>query len=174
MSGSKHIPYLVMDQVKDDPIATVACVKAINDIAHGETAVGRGDKESAITEFLKAHSTLQGIPKARALLGIIKNKLAACYAGLGEHERSSEYSRDALAIAAGDPTMAYEEAFARMSLGFSLWVLGDSRTGRNECLKARALFSLLPGCEQNLAELDENVRMLVSRLGNRLGSERSK
>jgi hypothetical protein len=134
-----------MDEVKDDPDASVACVMAVNVITHGEAAVGRGDKPAAITEFLKANGLLQGIPKARPLLGIVKNKLAACYAGLGEHERSRDYSRDALAIAAGIPTMVYEEAFARMVLGGSLWVLGDSQPGRNEFLKARALFSRLAG-----------------------------
>jgi hypothetical protein len=158
-----NLPHHVLEELSDDPSAQMACIAALMDVQHGEGKLSAADYSGAIKDFLKAQAVFAGIPRAKALLGNVKNKIAGSYGNQGKWEKCGEYAEDALAIAADVPRLEYEEACARMTLGSALWSLGNPQKGKLEYDKARALFLNIPGSEAELAAIEQNQRSFSIR-----------
>jgi len=157
------LPHQVLESLKDDEAAQGRCLVALVDLQNGETKASKGDSRGAIANFHKAEAVFREIPKARALLCNIYNKLAAEYGKLGNQQKCRDYAEDALSIAERVPELAYAEASARMNLGTAAWILGDQHRGRMHYDKAREILRRLPGRQEDLAALDHNEQNLTKR-----------
>ena len=89
------------------------------------------------------------IPRAKALLCAVNNKLAASYGRIGHQELCRDHAEEAIAIAAGARVLEVEEACAHMNLGSALRMLGERDRGRREYSRAREMLSRIHGTETN-------------------------
>ena len=118
-----------------------------------------------MVELQKAERLFEKLPDARPLLGLCKADMSAALCNLGRYQEAATYARVSIWILTGDRRFAFAEAMAKMSLGNSLYMLGNP-TGGARCFDdARRILRTLPEATSYLAVMDRVQKDLKQTAG---------
>jgi tetratricopeptide (TPR) repeat protein len=147
------------DQSKRD------CLRALKAGEQGQQLLRANDYAGALDASTAAHSAFAKIPEARLLLGVCKADMAAAYGNLRQFAKAAQLAREAIAITSTDCRFGFTCAASNMSLGTSLYMLGDSKQGARHLEEARRLFREVPGGAEYISRLRHIEPALIELAG---------
>jgi len=161
MSHSGYLHAMeILERLRDDNDAFNTCLLALKHAEDGQRKLASGEFEAALQHSRKAADLFQKVPAARLLLGVCKADIAAAYGNLGRHDEAASFARESILLVSGDRRFAFTEAMANMTLGISLYMLGNSTDGAKHLDEARRILRTIPEGAQYLAVVDQNEQQL--------------
>jgi tetratricopeptide (TPR) repeat protein len=158
MYSALPVIYDVLDGLQDDLPAVQEVLESQKFCERAELASEEKNWKLVIASYEEAQRILGGIPKARALLGIVKSFLASAYNNDEQFQDAIHTAEDALAITSGIPLLTATEGFAHKALSVARWNSGDPTGARNNLEAAKKIYNNLAPVEETrltLAELDQ-------------------